>query len=226
MDELGFSRSWNISSSQLAWVGIHGVGISVFFHHDNRLFSLERTGVVIQTLNSTYWTCLDASIYLKVWSFLDQTSLPYVRIRGKSSNGSAGDIRQTSRCKSGTAPIQTQLNKQKYSRRSWALWQETNACNRVARGDGIRLMQRERKELSHYTCTNIHEQPHGHAKHDQVSRRWQRPARCVTSPGVALRKDDAKEWIVLLLRKRYEKFQDKSQNMFWRGTLFMPERQN
>lgn len=59
-------------------------------------------------------------------------------------------------------------------------------CKRVARWDGIRPMPCERKELSHYTCSNIHEQPRGHAKHDQVSRQWQRAARCVTSPGVAV----------------------------------------
>lgn len=182
--------------------------------------------LVIQTLNSTYWTCLDASIYLKVWSFLDQTSLLYVRIQGKSSSGSAGNIRQISGCKSGTATIQTQLYKQKYVRRSWAPWQEMSACNRVACRDGIGLMPRERKKLSHYTCTNIDEQPQGHAKHDQVSRWWQRPARCVTSSGVALWRDDTKESIFSLLRRFNEKFQNKSQNMFWRGSLFMPERRN
>lgn len=42
----------------------------------------------------------------------------------------------------------------------------------------------ERNELSHYTCTNIHEQCQGHAKHDQVSRWQQRAARWVTSPGI------------------------------------------
>lgn len=116
--------------------------------------------------------------------------------------------------------------KHRYSRRSWVLWQETSACNRVARGDGIRPMPRERKELSHYTCTNIHEQPQDRAKHDQVSRRWQRPARCVTSSGVALRRGDAKESIFLPMRKFSEKCQDKTQNMFWRGTLFMPDHRN
>lgn len=64
-------------------------------------------------------------------------------------------------------------------------------CNWVACRDDIRWMRCERNELSHYTCTNIHEQRQVHAKHDQVSRQRQRPARCVTSLGIAVRRADA-----------------------------------
>lgn len=48
-----------------------------------------------------------------------------------------------------------------------------DCCNWVLSTDDIRWMPCERSELSHYTCTNIHEQRQGHAKHDQVSRRQQ-----------------------------------------------------
>ena len=64
----------------------------------------------------------------------------------------------------------------------------------------------ERNELSHYTCTNIHEQHQGHAKHDRVSPSQQRPARCVTSPGITAHGRDASRAAVWHVGRRVDEY--------------------
>lgn len=64
----------------------------------------------------------------------------------------------------------------------------------------------ERNELSHYTCSNIHEQHQGHAKHDRVSASQQRPARCVTSPGITAHGRDASRAAVWHVGRRVDEY--------------------